>query len=144
MSGLIPQKSSHCNHCRTLLNRNFGRGLIPQRSSNCSPLLSRNFGLGVNAANVLPLHPTLTSQFLVTGVIPQKSSHCSPILHRNFWLRWYFLKSPPIAAPLLHHFALPDQITSSLLQQFTPIDKLFPTLATKWQDCREDIRPGAL
>ena len=36
-----------------------------------------------------------------------------------------------------------EQITPTLLHQFTPIDKLSaPTLTTKWEDFREDIRPG--
>ena len=48
------------------------------------------------------------------------------------------LKSPPIAAQLLHHFTPSEQITPTLLHQFTPP----PTLTSKWEDFREDIRPG--
>ena len=100
-------------------------GVIPEKSSHCSPL-----------------QPTLTWQFQLWGVIPENSSHCSPLLHGNFSQggnSWKVLPLQPnsyIILPPLNK--LPPHSYINL----PPIDKLPPILTSKWDDFREDIRPG--
>ena len=67
---------------------------------------------------MLPLQPIAAHSYVAVLVrgkvlkIPPIAAHCSPLLHGNFSQGGYFLRNPPIAAQLLHHFTPPHrQIT---------------------------------
>ena len=53
-------------------------------------------------------------------------------------LSYIFLKNPPIAAPLLHHFTPSEKITPLTLTPFYPLQ---PTLTWQFQSVGERVSP---
>ena len=87
----------------------------------------------------------------VRGVIPEKSSHCSPLQPT---LTWQFQSgggggnsSKVLPLQPNSYIILPplNKLPPHSYINLPPIDKLPPpppTLISKWEDFREDIRPG--
>ena len=130
MVGQILKSPPIAAHCSPLLYGNFSQGVIPEKSSHCNPL-----------------QPTLTWQFQ-SGVIHEKSSHCSPLQPT---LTWQFqpggnskvLPLQPnlyIILPPLNKLPPHSYINLPLIDKLPPP----PTHTSKWEDFREDIRPGCL
>ena len=114
--GVIPEKSSHCSPLQpTLTWKFYSGGLIRQKYSHCSPTLTSFYPSE-------QITPTLLHQFTPLdrpkrckngGLICRLPPHSYTILPP--WkpnaaqkdvriLSCIFLKNPPLAAPLLHHF----------------------------------------
>ena len=113
-----------------------------------SPLLHDNFSHGViseNSSHCSPLHPTLTWYFQSGGYFlksPTVAAHCSPLLHGNFSQGGNSLKVLPLQ-PISYIFLPPlNKLPPHSYINLPPIDNLPPILTSKWEDFREDIRPG--
>ena len=149
LASFPPERPKRCNSGGSLINRSFIPSLLhdftpppsaahcsPKRCKSfelhCSPLLQRNFGQGRGiSSKFLTLQPTLTSKFWPRGVvIPQNSSHCSPLIYRNFGHRGNSSKVIPLQPH--YYIILPPGPNNTL------------TVTTKWEDFKEDIRPGSL
>ena len=111
------------------------------------------FQWGGNSCKVLPLQPIAAHSYMaisVRGVIPEKSSHCSPLQPT---LTWQFQSggggnsSKVLPLQPNSYIILPplNKLPPHSYINLPPIDKLPPpppTLTSKLEDFREDIRPG--
>ena len=123
-------------NCSPLLHGNFSQWVISWKvlplqpiAAHCSPHLHGNFSQGGNSWKVLSLQPTFTWQFQSEGVIPEKSSHCSPLQPTLTWQfqsggnSWKVLPLQPNSYII---YSLSEQITPTLLHQFTPNRQITP------------------
>ena len=98
----------------------------PPIAAHCTPLLLGNFSQGGNSSKVLPLQPIAAHYYMAISVRGGgNSSKVLPLQPSSYIILPPLNKLPPHS-----YINLP------------PYTNYPPTLKTKWEDFREDIRPG--